>query len=225
VLWLGAGVARAEGDAAPTLDAVMAHFAASRGVVAVFREEKSLPLLAEPLRSEGVLYYAPPGRMVRFTHSPERTSLLLDGQRLRMEDSLGVEEIDLSAHEDARQFVDQLLVLFAGDLPALRRRYEIDFSWQRGTWSLRLAPKSLRVRGAIQEIALEGRDRALREMVVHGSAGEVTRTAYARVDVDRPFTEEELAALFPQTGAPRPLREGDGASTVNPGASADPDRP
>jgi outer membrane lipoprotein-sorting protein len=193
------------GEADPRFETVMAHFAASRGVVAHFREEKTLPLLAQPLVSDGVLYYAPPGRMVRFTSAPEPTSLLLDGDRLRMQDSLGVEEIDLGSHTAAQQFVDQLLVLFRGDARAMRERYEIEFEWRDGPWSLRLTPKSLRVRAVILEIALAGRDRALVEMVVRGAAGEVTRTTYRQVDVDRAFRPEELAALFPSEGAPRAL--------------------
>lgn len=204
VLLAGGCGSRAAGETAPDLDAVLAHFARSRGVEASFREEKSLPLLAQPLVSEGVLYYAPPGRLARFTTSPESTSLLVVGDRLRIEDSLGVEEIDLAAHGEARQFVDQLMVLFRGDAEALHERYEAEFSWDGGPWSLRLVPKSRRMRAVIEEIALTGRDRALEEMVVKGAAGDVTRTTYSDVDTDRPFGEEELRRLFPEEGAPRP---------------------
>jgi outer membrane lipoprotein-sorting protein len=203
-LALLAAAAGAE-PSAPSFEAVMDRFARSRGVEASFREEKSLPLLVEPLVSEGVLYYAPPGRMVRFTHSPEATSLLLDGDRLRMQDSLGVEEIDLSSHPEARQFVDQLRVLFRGDADALRERYEIDFAWRGGPWSLRLTPRSLRVKAVIEEIELSGRERRLEQMLVKGAAGELTRTRYLEVDPDRAFRPEELDALFPGNGAPRPL--------------------
>lgn len=211
VLLAGGPAWRAAGEAAPDLDTVLAHFAESRGVTASFREEKSLPLLAQPLVSEGVLYYAPPGRLARFTTSPESTSLLVVGDRLRIEDSLGVEEIDLAAHGAARQFVDQLLVLFQGDAQALHERYQADFSWEGGPWSLRLVPKSRRVRAVIEEISLSGRDRTLEEMVVTGGAGDVTRTTYRDVDTDRPFDEEELSRLFPAEGAPRPLAPRDPA--------------
>ena len=204
----------------------MAHFASSRGVAASFREEKSLPLLTAPLVSEGVLYYVPPRRMLRITTVPEVTSLLLDGDRLRMQDSLGVEEFDLGAHEAVRQFVDQLLVLFQGDAKALRGRYEIDFVWRGGPWTLRLTPKSLRVRAVIRDIALTGRDRALDEMVVRGAAGEVTRTTYTDVETDRSFRAEELAALFPTEGAPRPVASAPATpEPVTPDASSGAVRP
>lgn len=196
--------AGAQTPEAPDLAMLMAHFASSRGVEAEFREEKHLPLLAEPLVSEGVLYYAPPGRLARFTTSPEATSLLVDGDRLRIEDGLGVEEIDLASQGVARQFVDQLLVLFRGDLEALERDYVARFAAEGDAWSLTLAPKGLRVRQVIREIALRGHAAHLDEMLVRGAEGELTRTTYGRLDPDRPFREDELAALFPTAGSPVP---------------------
>jgi hypothetical protein len=201
--------AAALADPAPEVPAdvatVMRHFAASRGVEAAFREEKSLPLLSEPLVSEGILYYAPPGRLARFTTAPESASLLVDGDRLRIEDSLGVEEIDLASHAGARQFVDQLLVLFRGDDEALLRDYAVTLATRAGGWSLVLAPKSRMMQGLIEEIALSGRGRILDEMVVRGAQGEVTRTSYSRIDADRSFSRDELALLFPADRSPRPL--------------------
>lgn len=205
LLLLGSVGAAAEPGSAPDLATVMGHFAASRGVEATFHEEKQLPLLVAPLTSEGVLYYAPPGRLVRFTTTPEATSLLVDGDRLRIEDGLGVEEIDLASHGVARQFIDQLLLLFRGDLPALQRDYDAVFEASGDAWSLTLAPKSLRMRQVIREISLRGSNRQLDEMVVRGAAGEVTRTTYSRIAVDRPFREDELAVLFPSEGSPRAL--------------------
>ena len=100
-----AGSASGDAPEQRDLSTLLSHFAASRGVFAHFREEKSLPLLQEPLVSEGLLYYAPPGRMARFTTRPEHTSLLVVEDRLRIEDGLGVEEIDLGAHPEARRFI------------------------------------------------------------------------------------------------------------------------
>ena len=211
--WLcaaGSEGAPAAAPAALDLETLMGYFAKSRGVAAEFREEKSLPLLSAPLVSEGVLYFAPPDRMARFTSSPEKSSLIVVGDRLRIEDGLGVEEIDLGAQRTAKQFVDQLLVLFRGDLAGLRRDYEVGFEGDTRAWSLRLVSKSVRVRQLIREVMLRGRADHLDEMVVSGSGGEVTRTTYQRVATDRPFRAEELAVLFPAQGSPAPLAGGVG---------------
>lgn len=198
-----ASVARAD-DAAPQRDlsTLMHYFAASRGVEVHFREEKSLPLLQAPLVSEGVLYYAPPGRMARFTTQPEPTSLLVLEDRLRMEDGLGVEEIDLDAHPQARRFVSQLMLLFQGDQEALERDYDVLLVGDGAAWSLTLRPRDRALRQVIREIALSGREAELDEMIVTGTQDEITRTTYSQTRSDRPFAEAELEALFPAEGAP-----------------------
>lgn len=207
----GWGSAAAESDRVQgelDLEKLMHYFATSRGLEAEFREEKSLPLLVAPMVSEGVIYFAPPDRMARFARAPERSSLLVMGDRLRIEDSLGVEEIDLAAQPTARQFVNQLLVLFRGDLEALRRDYEVVFEGGAEAWLLRLTSRSARVRQLIREVTLRGRSDHLDEMIVSGSDGETTRTTYQRVATDRPFRDEELARLFPGAGSPQPLSDG-----------------
>jgi hypothetical protein len=190
------------------LERLMHYFATSRGLEAEFREEKSLPLLAAPIVSEGVIYFAPPDRMARFAHAPERSSLLVTGDRLRIEDSLGVEEIDLAAQPTARQFVSQLLLLFRGDLDALRRDYELSFEGDAQAWQLRLVSRSVRVRQLIREVVMRGRADRLDVMEIHGADGELTRTTYGRVATDRPFRDDELARLFPAVGRPQSLPAG-----------------
>jgi hypothetical protein len=105
----------------------------------------------------------------------------------------------------ARRFVDQLLVLFRGDLAALRRDYEVDFDSQGEAWTLRLASKAPEVRRLVEEFSMRGRRGQLEEMVVVGARGELTRTTYGRVVTDRAFREDELATLFPAAGSPHPL--------------------
>jgi hypothetical protein len=135
------------------------------------------------------------------------------GDRLRIEDSLGVEEIDLGAQPTARQFVNQLLVLFRGDLEALRRDYEVVFEGGAESWLLRLTSRSARVRQLIREVTLRGRADHLDEMIVSGADGETTRTTYQRVATDRPFRDDELARLFPGAGA---SAKSDGSPTQDP---------
>jgi hypothetical protein len=144
-----------------------------------------------------VLYYAPPGRKLRFPLEPERASLLLDGDRVRIEDGLGVEEIDLAAHEEARRFIAQLMLLFDGDRKALERDYEVTFDGDGDAWSLLLLPRGRVLRSVIEEIRLRGNQARLDEMVVRGTQGEVTRTTYSRMQTDRPYAPGELAELFP----------------------------
>ena len=56
--------------AAPTLERLLAGFASMTGMSARFVEEKQIALLARPIRSEGVLYFTAPGRLMRRVTSP-----------------------------------------------------------------------------------------------------------------------------------------------------------
>ena len=56
--------------AAPTLERLLAGFASMTGMSARFVEEKQIALLARPIRSEGVLYFTAPGRLMRLVTSP-----------------------------------------------------------------------------------------------------------------------------------------------------------
>jgi hypothetical protein len=224
---LAAGSGAGESAPAGSLDlaTLMRYFAESRGVEADYREEKTLPLLVDPLVSEGTLYFAPPDRLVRFTRSPEQGSMLVKGDRLRIEDALGVEELDLGAQPTARQIVEQLLVLFRGDLPALEREYEVGFDSEGDRWQLTLVPRGLRVRQLIREISMQGHAGALDEMIVHGAEGEQTRTTHPRVVTDRAFSAAEQAQLFPEEGSPRPLEAPSPPVGGAPGDAAAPGSP
>ena len=73
LLWLAAAAALALGaDPAThsgdlTLDDLLGHMATTRGVVADFREIKTLKLLDSPLESRGTIYFIPPDRLARVT--------------------------------------------------------------------------------------------------------------------------------------------------------------
>ena len=142
--------------------------------------------------------------------------MLLDGNRLRIEDALGVEELDLGAQPMAKQLVSQLLVLLRGDLDALEQDYRVRYEAGDETWRLDLATRSLRLRSVVEGLVLVGRAGRLDEMELRGANGETTRTRYTRVVADRAFSDDEVARLFPASGAPRAL-DGE-APAVAPGS-------
>ncbi|NNL84642.1 MAG: outer membrane lipoprotein carrier protein LolA, partial [Myxococcales bacterium] len=139
-----------------TLEAVMQRLASSPGFRADFREVREIALLREPLESTGTLYFVPPDRLARHTHSPEPGLMLIEGDRLRTRDALGEEELDLAAQPRARRLVDQLTLLLRGDLPALRDAYETDFDAAGSDWSLVLVPRDVVAREIIGRISLHG---------------------------------------------------------------------
>lgn len=179
-----------------TLEAVMAGMAGARGVVAEFREVKELALLSAPLESRGVLHFVPPDRLLRRTLEPLRSELLVDGSRVVFRDAAGAAPVDLSGDPSARQFVDNVTILFRGDLAALRERYEVAFEASPPRWRLALTPRDPVVRRFVASLTLEGEAKALREMVLLERDGDRTTTRFERVDTDHAHTPEEIRALF-----------------------------
>lgn len=181
-----------------TLEVLMGHLAASRGVKAEFREEKEISLLQAPLTSEGTIYIVPPGRMARYTREPSPATLVIDGDRLSMRDPLGGQDVDLGAQTAARQFVDHLLLLFSGDLEGLRERFELDFAVDGERWTLTVRPRSGPVKRLIESIAIDGDGSTLLAMSILEKDGDRTVTTYANVETDRSFSDVELARIFPE---------------------------
>ena len=203
-------VAAAEPSERLTLDILMHHMANTRGVRARFHEVKEVSLLAAPVESRGTVYFVPPDRFARHTTAPGRTWLVIEGDRLHFSDEVGREEIDLSGDPVAGQFVGHFVVLWNGDLEALRERYEVAFEamgpGRDAGWTLTLVPRSPRLRRFIERIAVRGAGPALHEMTLVEADGDRTLTHFDEVETDHAFGPEELVLAFPRSA------KGDGES-------------
>jgi hypothetical protein len=191
---------------APTLELLMKEMAATPGVLAEFVERKELSLLAAPLETRGRIAFVPPDRLSRVTTEPDPSALLLDGSRLRYRDGAGGDDVDLSVSPVAREFVDNFVVLFNGDLASLERRYRVSFRAEpaEGSWVIGLVPRDAPLSKLIETITLRGDGRSLREMTVMETDGDRTVTTLVRVDPQHRFTEQELDELFESGGAASP---------------------
>ena len=197
--WTASAGASAQGDL--TLASLMEGMAGARGVVAEFREVKELRLLQAPLESRGRLDFIPPDRLVRHTREPAEATLWVDGDRVWFRDMAAVEPADLSGDPSAREFVDNFVVIFSGDLAELQRRYETSFTADAPTWSLELVPRDALVKRFVSRIMLHGEGRGLERMVLVEADGDRTTTRFEQVDTDHAHTEEELRTLFAGTPA------------------------
>lgn len=188
-----AGPARA-GDL--TLEGFMQKISSTRGVVARFHETKRLALLSEPLESDGHLYFAPPDRLARVIERPAHSALVIVGDSLQVRDAGGVDRVDLASNPAARQFVDNFLVLFRGDLARLRELYEVGFSSRGDSWSLDLRPRARPMKYVIDRVEMHGDGAVLERMVTTEVEGDVTSTVFSDVDTDHAFTPEEIERTF-----------------------------
>ncbi len=183
--------------AASTAHALLARFARIPGLSARYREEKRMALLIEPLVSEGRLYYARPGAMVRHQDRPEPATVLLDGDRLATASGGRRDTLDLSKQPVVRMFVDTVRSVLAGDEARLSALYTITFEPREGGgWRLRLVPRADPLRRILDHMMIEGHDVVLEVLEIVERGGDTTRMTFTDVDPHRAFTQEERARIF-----------------------------
>ena len=157
-----------------------------------------MPLLSAPVTSRGVLYFTPPDRMARFTISPASTALLVEGRSVRFRDADG-EQVDLSEGPVAGYVAENLVLLFGGDVEALRERYAVTLEGDEGgggEWVLALVPRALPLSRVVAGIDLRGRGAVLESMEMRDRDDGRTLTRFEAVRADRAFAAAELARLF-----------------------------
>jgi hypothetical protein len=175
---------------------VLDRMASSRGVEASFRERKELGLLASPLESRGVIYFAAPDRFARFTLRPGFTALVVSGDDVRLREGRDGETVDLSDSPVARVFVENFVALWSGDRERLERLYVVEFLGDLEHWELRLVPRRKPLSDVIAAISLRGSADRLREMLVAERDGDRTTTIFESLREDRAFSPRELERIF-----------------------------
>ena len=186
----------------PALQELLARFAAMSGLSAKFREEKRMALLAAPLVNEGVLYFAPRGRLARHITAPAPATVLIDEGSLRYADAGGSETMSLDQNPALRLFVESFVKIFAGDRAALERMYTLSLTQLPASadgvarWSLGLRPRVAPMTQIIERIEITGHDVTLETMRVIEVGGDETVTTFTEVDTKRRFTPQELTTLF-----------------------------
>ncbi len=140
---------------------------------ATFVEEKEVPELDRPIVTRGTLAWRAPDRLEKRTIEPSPELFVIEGDRLTIErPQRGLREsIALDAAPEIRPLVEALRATLAGDAATLRQFHEVSVSGDAAQWRITLVPRSLRLRGAVQRITLEGRGGFLAVVETQGNDG------------------------------------------------------
>ncbi len=200
ILWVICGgdslASDASGSAPTELEALMQRFASSGGVRARFRESRHLSILTDPIETTGMLYFAPPDRLARHTTWPGRSSVVIDAERVLLGDETGQRVFDLHSSEVARALVGNLMIVFRGDLEALRARYSIAFDSNAESWTLDLEPRSRALRSVIERVHFAGKGGNLTEMETREPNGDRTIMELSEIEVGLSWGQPELDRIF-----------------------------
>jgi len=186
----------AQPAAHPSVDALLRAFAGMPGLFARFHEEKHVALLSLPLESEGEIYFAPPGRMLRKVTSPTPSWALLEGDQVTLVSPGERRVLDLAQSPVVRGFVGAFRDVLAGDRAALERSYTLDFSKTGDDFTLTLRPRAAPLTRFLRELSLHGHGLSLTSIRMVETSGDETLTTFSEVDPARHYSADQLSRLF-----------------------------
>ena len=166
------------GNAPPTaggwsLEALMAGLHQVRTASAHFVELKTVHMLNRPIQATGTLKYVAPDKLEKITVTPAPETIRLDGGTLTGKQANGDDfSVDIGGHSEIGALVEGIRSTLAGDLPTLRRYYEIVFTGGQDRWQIDLLPKDHWVREKVDRIRILGAGTVISNIVVDEKDGD-----------------------------------------------------
>lgn len=177
-------------DADEQLVRLFAELGSHRERHARFVERKFSALLKAPVESSGTLVFRAPDILEKRTVEPQRESVLIEGNVVTYEGG------PVHANNRKRSFaladapllaalIESLRATLAGDLPALRRHYQVSWTAPQGEasstarpaaqgWQLTLVPRDRTLLDAVSRIMLRGAGSEVGSVEIVEANGDLT---------------------------------------------------
>jgi len=141
-----------------SLRALMVELAKTRSGSVRYREERHLKTMTEPVVVTGTMAYQAPDRLVKIALTPQKETMVIEGDSLTIEreGGVGVQSLRLSEIPQLNSLITALRATLLGDLEALQRHFEVRVQGTRAAWSMVLTPRSGGARQAGLRITVEG---------------------------------------------------------------------
>jgi hypothetical protein len=156
------------------LEVLMQDLAQVKSARARFVERKFLRILNDPLELRGTLSYTAPGHLEKHTLTPKRESLVLDQDRLTLEDEVRKQRRTLALQEYPViwALVESIRATLAGDLQSLNRFYQVRLEGDPREWRLILTPRDSKMKAMVTDIRMTGTRRSVRVIEVNEAGGD-----------------------------------------------------
>jgi outer membrane lipoprotein-sorting protein len=157
-----------------SLEVLMHDLAQVKSARARFVERKFLRILNDPLELRGTLSYSAPGHLEKHTLTPKRESLVLDQDRLTLEDEVRKQRRTLALQEYPViwALVESIRATLAGDLQSLNRFYQVRLEGDPRDWRLILTPRDSKMKAMVTDIRMSGTGRLVRVIEVNEAGGD-----------------------------------------------------
>ena len=171
--------ARSSEDA---LTRLFSDLGAQRERHARFSERKFSALLKQPIESSGTLIFRAPGYLEKRTVEPQRETVRIEGNVVTYEGAAGggaaqKRTFSLSDAPLLAALIESLRATLGGDLPTLRRHYDVSISApaaQAAGWQLTLVPRERALREAVSRIVLRGAGSEVAAVEIVEANGDLT---------------------------------------------------
>jgi hypothetical protein len=121
-----------------------------------FVEEDYLAVLDRPVRSSGELFYDRPERLEKRTLTPHPASIVLEHGSVTIQARGHTHVLALHDYPQVAPLIESLRATLAGDQAALEHVFQVSFAGSLEHWTLTLVPLDAKLKGAAQEIHIEG---------------------------------------------------------------------
>lgn len=161
---------RAEGDW--DIDRLMQSLASSRSGSASFVEKKTIAMLDKPVESSGELFYTAPDRLEKRTLKPKPDCMLLDKDKLIVEQRGKKHTLSLANYPEVAAFIDSIRGTLAGDRKALERSYKLSLDGDEQNWNLSLLPIEDKMKKVVAKINIAGAGNILHSIEIKQADGD-----------------------------------------------------
>lgn len=162
----------AHADAPWDLDQLMQSLAATKSGHASFIEKKSIAILDKPVESSGELFYTAPDRLEKRTLKPKAESMVLDKDKLIVEQRGRKHVLSLQSYPEIAAFIDSIRGTLAGDRTALERSYKLNMSGTQQDWDLSLLPLEDKMKKVVSSINISGSGNVLETIDIKQADGD-----------------------------------------------------
>jgi hypothetical protein len=145
--------------AAIDADALIAKLARPAPASIAFTEVRVSPLLREPLVVSGELEFSGPASLDRHVREPYREDTAIRGESVRVErEGEQPRSFALKRAPELRGLLTGFSALLTGDVPGLKRSFDVQAQGSDESWTLQLVPLDSRARRRLQKIEITGHE-------------------------------------------------------------------
>lgn len=186
-----------------TLAELLGAFGRMPGLEVRFEETKHLRMLAAPLVQRGVIFFRPPGTLLKRVEGARAEDVLVTPTRVVRRQRGREDVIDLGSRPDVRPLVESMLWIFSGNRADLERAYRVTYTRSTDTfgYELALVPKGAPLNQLVASMSIRGLGFGVSEIEVRETSGNRTVTRIVSANPERRFTPTEAQQLFGEAPA------------------------